>query len=186
MERTQTTNRSFLITASTILQSSRERGGQHLVQIKLATHNCRLVRLPHRDTRRWFDAIEPGLLVYELNGRTKLRKNGVAVVEQSYASYDIGAGIRIGVITSIYVGCRVTMPYNAGCALCCFRSIPVSRLHNVNNQVGANGNLYVVDKHGEGYTNELVCCTKLKHRYVRALWDADMDDSFALLRYEEY
>ena len=26
----------------------------------------------------------------------------------------------------------------------------------------------------------------LKHRYVRALWDADMDDSFALLRYEAY
>ncbi len=186
IERAHTTTRSFLVTADTVLKRSRERGGQHLVQINLAPHNCRLVRFPHRDTRLWFEIIEPGLLVYELNGRTKLRKNGVAVTEKSYVSYDNGAGVQIGVITSILVGCRVAMPYDAGCALCNLRSVPASRVHNVNNQVGAYGNLLVVDKHGEDYSSELVCCTKLKHRYVRALWDADMDDRFALLRYEAY
>ena len=107
-------------------------------------------------------------------------------MEKSYISYDNGAGFKICVITSILVGCRVTMPYDAGCALCTVRSVPASRVHTVNNQVGTNGNLFVVDKHGENYISELVCCTNLKHRYVRALWDEDMDDRFALLRYEEY
>jgi len=186
MERAQTTNRSFLVTASAVLKRSRDRAGQHLVEITLAPHNCRLVRFPRRDTRLWFDNVEPGLLVYELNGRTKLRKNGVSVMEKSYVSYENGAGLKIGAITSILVGCRVAMPYDAGCALCTVRSVPASRIHTVNNQVGTNGNLLVVDKHGENYISELVCCTNLKHRYVRALWDADMDDRFALLRYEAY
>lgn len=155
----------------------------HLVQVNLGKHNCRRIREPRREVRDWFDAVEPGLLVYELNMRVRLRKNGVKVEPKSFVAYD--DDYRVGVVNSVLVGCRVTEPYNVGCAVCSVRTLAPSRLELVDSQMGGNCNMLVVDNIGDT-TLELVCCTKLRYRYVKGLWDTDPESKFALVRYEEY
>ena len=155
-----------------------------MVQVNLAKHNCRRIHEPSREVRAWFDAVEPNLLVYELNLRVRLRKNGVPVVPRSFVAYD--DDYRVGVVSSVFVGCRVTAPYVAGCAVCSVRTLHRSRLELVDSQLGGNCNMILVDNTGEHHTPELVCCTKLRHRYVKVLWDPDHESKFALVRYEEY
>jgi hypothetical protein len=105
------------------------------------------------------------------------------VVPRSFVAFDDDC--RVGVVSSVFVGCRVTAPavrtwqdvQFAVCGHCIVR---------VWNLLGGNCNMIIVDNTGEHNTPELVCCTKLRHRYVKVLWDPDHENKFALVRYEEY
>ena len=65
------------------------------MSVKLATHNCSRVHDPSVALRLWFDLIEPGLLIHELNSRATIRKNGYPVVKRSYVSYYDSGQLRI-------------------------------------------------------------------------------------------
>ena len=176
--------RSFLVPVESILQKSKGKTGLHLVHVKLAPHNCRRVHNPSPNVRKWFDNVEQNLIIYQLNDRGRLRKNGVAVLKGTFAAYD--NDYRVGMITNVLVGCRITAPFAAGCAVCTVETLHPSRLTLVETQAGSHSNMLLVDKLGEDSTPELVSCTLLRYRYVQALWDPAPDDAYALVRYEEY
>ena len=154
----------------------------HEVSVKLEKYNCTRVHMPSTAQRRWFDSIEPELLIHELNLRASLRKNGYRVLPQSYVSYYDGGELCIGVVVSIFVGSRIPAPFIVGCAVCAVRKLDASRLAPQN---GAT-NLYRVVTAGPASSLELVCCTKLKHKYFQTVWDENKEAYFALVRFEEY
>ena len=152
--------------------------------MKLATHNCSRVHDPSVALRLWFDLIEPGLLIHELNSRATIRKNGYPVVKRSYVSYYDSGELCFGLVISIFVGSRINAPFIVGCAVCVVRKLDASRLTVV--QSGGLANVFTVDTVGPASSLELVCCKRLKHRYFRTVWDETPEQCFALVQFEEY
>ena len=185
-DRWESTNRpsstkSFLHTTEHILGRGKGRAGLHQLTVKLATFNSTRVQSPSEAQRRWFNSIEPALLIHELNQRASLRKNGYPVKQGYYVSYYDGGELCVGVVVSIFVGSRATDPFIVGCAVCTILKLRASRLQNT-----GHAKLYRVNSIGPASTSELVCCTKLKHRYFKTLWDEDPDQYFALVQFDEY
>ena len=177
-------SKSFLHTAERILKRSKGRAGLHEVAVKLATYNCRRVREPSVALRLWFDSIEPGLLIHELNKRATVRKNGYPVKERSHVSYYCNGELCIGQVISIFVGSRISAPFIVGAAVCVVRKLDASRLTPV--ESSGRANVYTVDLFGPASSLELVCCKRLRHKYFRTVWDVTPDQHFALVRFDEY
>jgi hypothetical protein len=178
-----------LHTAERILGRGKGRAGLHEVSVKLATYNCRRVYEPSVAQKIWFDSIEPGLLVHELNLRATIRKNGYPIVKQSYVSYYDRGELCFGLVISIFVGSRVNAPFIVGCAVCAVRKLDASRITMVDS--GGLANVFTVNTAGPASSLELVCCKRLKHRYFRTVWDQNPEHQnpeqcFALVQFEEY
>ena len=130
----------------------------------------------------FFDQVEPGLLIRELNSRGSMRKNGYRIAQHSHVSYRVGDADCIGKVVSIYVGSRPAAPYEAGCAVCVVRRAPPAAIR-VKHAAGCG--MLIVSKTRKGPL-DYVCSTHLLHRYACVHWPNDDDDSLAaLVRMEE-
>ena len=177
-------SKSFLHTAESILGRSKGRAGLHEVSVKLATYNCRRIHNPSVPQKLWFDSIEHGLLIHELNSRATIRKNGYPVKPRSYASYYDSGVLCIGRVVSIFVGSRTNAPFIVGCAVCAVRKLHASRLTLAQN--GGRAGVSTVQTVGPASSLELICCTRLRHKYFRVVWDETPEHCFALVQFEEY
>jgi|688.fasta_scaffold449466_1 ferredoxin len=153
-------------------------------RISFPTATLRLYEL-NDDLRMWYDDVEPDLHVYQLNARAVFRKNGFRITPQTYVSYVDGTNgnrVSIGIVVSITVGCRAAYPRVAGCAVCAIRVLHEARIE----KLGESANVIVVNNVGPPSALELVCCTRLKNKYFKTLWDIDLDNRFALVKFDEY
>ena len=176
-------NRSFLKSVEQVLGRSRGRAGLHKVHIVLAPFNSRIHPSPIPALRAFFDQVEPGLLIRELNSRGSMRKNGYRIAQHSHVSYRVGDADCIGKVVSIYVGSRPAAPYEAGCAVCVVRRVAPPAAIRVKHAAGCG--MLIVSKTRQGPL-DYVCSTHLLHRYAFVHWPNDDDDSLAaLVRMEE-
>ena len=53
-------------------------------------------------------------------------------------------------------------------------------------KLGESANVIVVNNAGPPSALELVCSTRLKNKYFKTLWDIDLDNRFALVKFDEY
>ena len=174
-------NKTFLQSAQQILGRSRKRAGMHEVHIVLAHYNSKPHTAPNHGLRLWFDNVERGLVIRELNSRGCLRKNGQRIVPQTYVSYYEGTTLRIGLFLAVFVGSRPSAPFVPGCAVCLVRRFRSSRIRKSDNF--RDGGMLIASATGTASVEDYVCSTRLKHLYVRALWNTPNEENlFALVR----
>ena len=163
--------KSFLHDADEIL-GREHRAGLYRVYLKLAPHNCTQLHQPSELLQGWFDSVEHGLLIYELNERASFRKNGSRVSRNSIVSYsDRNRNWHVGIVVSIFAGCRPSAPYVVGCSVCSLQTIHPSRIHFSHGEIGALASLVLVDNVGPPSTYTFACSTTLRHKYVKVLDD---------------
>ena len=174
--------KTFIMTIAHILRRSDDRAGLHTVHIALKQHNCKKVNDPAPDIRRWFDEVEPGLIVHQINRRGCMRKNGCRIPPGSYVSHYIGGNLHIGILWDVYTGSRANpdpaAPYTPGCVVCTVRDITSGRL-----ELHGARLIIVLDDSQQASDFQLICSTQLTGLYVRAFWDdnEEHEHAFALV-----
>jgi len=167
--------KTFIMTIANILRKSNDRAGLHTVHIALKQHNCKRVDDPTREIRNWFDEVERGLVIHQVNGRGCMRKNGCRIPSGSYVSHYIGDVLHIGIMCEVYTGSRprvcphptTAATYTPCCALCIVRDITSER------RVLHGAQLIVVQDNRQAADLQLICSTQLTELYVRAIWKGD-------------
>ena len=177
-------NTTFLQSAEQILGRSRGRAGMHEVHMPtLARYNSRRIEQPALELQRWFSSVQEGLDIRELTrgSRGGIRKNGHRIVPGCHVSYYEGTTLRIGVLSTVYVGSRPSAPEDPVCAVCVFR-----RFRSVRKYVNFRDcGMLIVSLLGARGELDYVCSTRMQHLYLRAIWeDPDEEDLFALVRME--
>jgi hypothetical protein len=164
--------KTFIMTIAKILRRSDDRAGLHTVHIALKPHNCKRVDDPTREIRNWFDQVEHGLVIHQVNGRGCMRKNGCRIPPGSYVSHNIGDVLHIGIIWEVYTGSRAcpdpaasTSAYTPGCVVCAVRDITSER------RVLHGAQLIVVQDNQQAADFLLICSTQLTGLYVRTFWE---------------
>jgi hypothetical protein len=130
---------------------------------------------PTREIRNWFDEVERGLVIHQVNGRGCMRKNGCRIPSGSYVSHYIGDVLHIGIMCEVYTGSRprvcphptTAATYTPCCALCIIRDITSER------RVLHGAQLIVVQDNRQAADLQLICSTQLTELYVRAIWKGD-------------
>ena len=139
--------KSFLKTVSQIMGRSRGRAGLHLVKFSLAPYNTRSHPDPNPTLKAFFDNVERGLLILELNARGSMRKNGLRIPRASFVSYNEGGLLCVGKVLNIFVGSRRAAPYAPGCSVCVIRR---SQPANSNVKHAVDCGMRIVRAHGAG------------------------------------
>ena len=149
----------------------------------LARYNSRRIEQPALELQRWFSSVQEGLDIRELTrgSRGGIRKNGHRIVPGCHVSYYEGTTLRIGVLSTVYVGSRPSAPEDPVCAVCVFR-----RFRSVRKYVNFRDcGMLIVSLLGARGELDYVCSTRMQHLYLRAIWeDPDEEDLFALVRME--
>ena len=175
----RTPARSFLLSVSEIMARSRGMTGLRNVVVNLAPHNTRQHNDPSPELQALFNVVEPHLTI-RIMGRAALRKNGRRIVTDAYISYFRDGAERIGVVSQVFVGVHVLAPYEHVASVCSMREVHASRVSVIKSR-DSGRRLLVVTKVG---TVVLVNTESLRWLYHRAIWDLDVDDYFALVRFE--